>query len=230
MAPKQHFGWTNNNPLNIRISPNKWVGKIVPSRNAAFETFDTPENGLRATVIIMSRAYKRSGINTLIGLIQKWAPEEDNNRPLIYANSVAKDSGYTIHEHLDLADFDVLCRIIPPMSRVETGQGFQWSAEILAAGIRAGLGQLAHQKKAKVGFASTSAGAGTAGVVEMASNVMDPSLLVDVGGPAVQDVIASGTSTLSQLAPYIEIAQWGLMALVLAGAAFTIYQIVRAKH
>jgi len=231
---KLHFGWLNNNPLNIRISPNKWVGKVTPSRNKAFETFDTSVNGLRASTIIMSKGYKRSGIDTIEALISKWAPDEDSNDSAGYAKQVSTRTKIGVKQKIDLADFDTLCAIIPAMARTETGQVWQWEPGVLEDGIDAGLGQVKREKKAKNGVVASVASSGTLATTEVigqsiGSVGMDPGVGTQVGPEIVNDAIGAATSGMRALAPYVEIAQYGMIALVVLGLGFAVYQMLQAR-
>ena len=43
-------GYRNNNPLNIRISGNNWIGEIKPSGDKSFCQFETMAYGFRAAM------------------------------------------------------------------------------------------------------------------------------------------------------------------------------------
>jgi hypothetical protein len=72
-------GERNNNPGNIRISAATWQGKVSPNTDGAFEQFDTPENGIRALAIILKNYQVKYGLNTVTGIITRWAPGTEND-------------------------------------------------------------------------------------------------------------------------------------------------------
>lgn len=69
-------GERNNNPLNIRVSNNAWIGKMV-SQDGVFEYFKTNYFGYRAAYLCLLKHYNR-GYCTIEKLINKWAPDTEN--------------------------------------------------------------------------------------------------------------------------------------------------------
>lgn len=67
-----------NNPGNIRISPTPWHGKVTPSRDSEFETFDTMENGVRAMTRLILTYHQKYGLNTISDIITRYAPPSEN--------------------------------------------------------------------------------------------------------------------------------------------------------
>ena len=88
-------GIRNNNPLNIRLSKDKWQGQINPSGNANvndnnsslkgesdFCQFYTMEYGWRAAFVILCRTYYgKYGLKTIRDIVSRWAPAKENNTP-----------------------------------------------------------------------------------------------------------------------------------------------------
>lgn len=87
--PNLPRGYRNNNPLNIRISGNKWQGKISPSEDSAFEQFVNMAYGYRAALVLMRNYIKNYGCNTIAKIISRWAPANENNT-LGYIRDVCK--------------------------------------------------------------------------------------------------------------------------------------------
>jgi len=71
------LGLRNNNPLNIRVSSNNWLGK-VPSNNG-FEKFESLELGIRAGVKNLITYYNNYGLKTISKIISRWAPPSENH-------------------------------------------------------------------------------------------------------------------------------------------------------
>ena len=84
-------GIRNNNPLNIRLSSDKWQGQINANVNdndnnsslkgeGAFCQFHTMEYGWRAAFVILCRTYYgKYGLKTIRDLVSRWAPAKENN-------------------------------------------------------------------------------------------------------------------------------------------------------
>lgn len=83
-------GERNNNPLNIKISRSKWVGKIKEGKkDPVFEEFDTLVNGLRAALKLI-RNYIKSGHNTAPKIIRRWCPDETQDAYVNYVLTVLR--------------------------------------------------------------------------------------------------------------------------------------------
>ena len=83
---KQPRGLRNNNPLNIRLSKDRWQGQIAPSLSgraggeASFCQFESMAYGWRAAFVILCRTYyKKYGLKTISDIIYRWAPPKENN-------------------------------------------------------------------------------------------------------------------------------------------------------
>ena len=84
-----------NNPLNIR-----YVGQNGAANTNGFAAFPTPEAGKAATDGLFDK-YAATGVNSLRGLITKWAPPTENNTNA-YIAKVAKDTGLDPDQQIDL--------------------------------------------------------------------------------------------------------------------------------
>ena len=84
-------GIRNNNPLNIRLSKDKWQGQInanvnvngnnsSPKGDAEFVQFYSMEYGWRAAFVILCRTYYgKYGLKTIRDIVSRWAPAKENN-------------------------------------------------------------------------------------------------------------------------------------------------------
>jgi len=82
-------GIRNNNPLNIRLSKDKWVGQsnyLTPpgkggdGGESEFCQFYTMEYGWRAAFVILFRTYYgKYGLKTIRDIVSRWAPAKENN-------------------------------------------------------------------------------------------------------------------------------------------------------
>ena len=84
-------GIRNNNPLNIRLSSDKWQGQInanvnannsSPKGDAEFVQFYTMEYGWRAAFVILCKTYYgKYKLRTIRDIVSRWAPPKENNTP-----------------------------------------------------------------------------------------------------------------------------------------------------
>jgi len=83
-----------NNPGNLRP-----VGG-----NTGFQQFTSPEEGIAAADKNLKIYGEKHGINTLRGVISRWAPPTDKNDTESYINTVAKKIGLDPNQQIDLSD------------------------------------------------------------------------------------------------------------------------------
>lgn len=96
-----------NNPLNLRASPT------------SFQQFSTLDEGIKKADDNLSIYGSKHGIDTVSGIVSRWAPKADHNDTDKYAAAVAADSGYDLNEKVDLTDPHVRAVILSAMSRQE---------------------------------------------------------------------------------------------------------------
>lgn len=94
-------GIRNNNPGNIRQSSTLWKGESGRDLDPAFEEFDTPEHGIRAIARIIRNYRDRYGLNTVRGIISRWAPSNENDTES-YIQSVAYRLGVSADQVIDI--------------------------------------------------------------------------------------------------------------------------------
>ena len=110
-------GIRNNNPLNIRLSKDKWQGQINGKGNidgnsslsseraggeAVFCVFSSIELGWRAAFVILCKTYYgKYKLRTIRGIVTRWAPPKENNTPA-YIRHVSDYTG--IGPDRDLGD------------------------------------------------------------------------------------------------------------------------------
>ena len=110
-------GIRNNNPLNIRLSKDKWQGQINGKGNidgnsslsseraggeAVFCQFYTMEYGWRAAFVILCKTYYgKYKLRTIRDIVSRWAPAKENNTPA-YIRHVSDYTG--IGPDRDLGD------------------------------------------------------------------------------------------------------------------------------
>ena len=77
-------GIRNNNPLNIRLSKDRWQGQRPPSTSPegekAFCVFESMAYGWRAAFKLLCHTYYgKYKLKTIRALITRWAPPKENN-------------------------------------------------------------------------------------------------------------------------------------------------------
>ena len=108
-------GIRNNNPGNIDHNDAiNWMGELPVDKaiEPRFCRFETPIYGLRALGKNLL-SYKKRGINTVSGIIMRWAPSTENNTGA-YIDSVADACGVEPTEIIDIAEFlpILICSIV----------------------------------------------------------------------------------------------------------------------
>lgn len=130
-------GYRCCNPLNVKVFGNKWNG-LIGQDERGHGIFSRPEEGIRAGVKVLQSYSNKYGINTIEGIISRFAAA-DPATLRAYVDNVSHASGYAPDEQLDVKNPDVLRKIIPPMIRQEIGD-VPYSDETINAGIHRGLG------------------------------------------------------------------------------------------
>jgi hypothetical protein len=198
-------GIKNHNPLNIRINPaNNWQGRVDPAKNTDgdFEQFTDPVWGIRAGARNIIFHYDRNGADTVRKLVALWAPPSENDTEA-YIRFVCGQSGFQSSRKLDFHRFEYLKPVLVAMIRIENGLQPYTETQIDAGLVRAGvlppeqpLGKTRTVKGGQV------AATGTVGAATV---------------EAVRESLTPAQETLFQIAPYLEIAKWALLALTLVG-------------
>ena len=125
-------GFRNHNWLNIRLSDNNtWQGETVGNDNA-FETFSSPEYGVRAAAKLVTNYYN-SGLNTISKIINKWAPTNENDTQN-YINIVASRMNIDPNKKIDVKDPNVMENLLSAMTFVENGK--EGDRSIIKNGIK----------------------------------------------------------------------------------------------
>ena len=113
-------GLRNNNPLNIRISTDKFVGEVQPSQDKAFKQFDTMAHGYRAAFKVLRTYINNYKCDTIRKIISRFAPSNENHTEN-YIKVVSERSGITADEPILADNREMMIRIVAAMSFVENG-------------------------------------------------------------------------------------------------------------
>jgi hypothetical protein len=127
-------GIRNNNPGNIEHSKDKWNGKAKEQTDERFVTFETTEMGIRALGIILRNYQKKYGINTIEGIVSRWAPPKENDTPA-YIRLVSKITGLDPKQKINLNDVDTLYVISRAIMIKENSQRNLPPTDVILAGL-----------------------------------------------------------------------------------------------
>ena len=113
--------------MNIRYSTaNNWKGQ--QGEQSGFCVFDTPENGLRAAMVIL-KTYRKKGVITIGDIISRWAPPTENNTQS-YIDFVCKKLGASASYEVEQTKSEYIA-LLQAMCIVEIGcqpyTDSQWS-------------------------------------------------------------------------------------------------------
>jgi hypothetical protein len=114
MADPYNFG-------NIRTSSIEWDGAV--GDEGGFVKFDGPVAGGKALISNLMAYNSKHGLNTVSGIISRWAPPSENDTPA-YIKNVADGLGVDPNEPLDMRSPEVLGRMAALIARQEKGRDF----------------------------------------------------------------------------------------------------------
>lgn len=129
-------GIRNNNPLNIRHG-EQWEGMSPEQEDTSFVSFISPEYGVRAATKIL-QSYRRKGINTVEGVVSRWAPPSENDTEE-YINFVCGKTGFTSDEVIDLEGVATIIALLKAMITMENGSQ-PYHDGVFVNGVGMGLG------------------------------------------------------------------------------------------
>lgn len=130
-------GIRNNNPGNLRSWGNT-------PRVGGFAAFPNAQAGLSAMARQLG-LYGQRGVDTLTGIVSRWAPSSDGNNVAAYIGDMMKQTGFGAAQHLNMSDPDTLQRLMSGIIMHENGRN-PYSPGMIAAGARSGANATLHQK------------------------------------------------------------------------------------
>lgn len=120
-------GEINNNPGNIRLSSQAFLGEVKPSKDKSFKQFVNVDYGYRALIKTLQTYQRSYGLKTIRGMIKRWAPSNENDTEA-YIRRVCQDSGFKADEVIDMQRKDVAIKIARAISKVECSGWYDMSA------------------------------------------------------------------------------------------------------
>ena len=114
-------GIRNNNPGNIRWG-DEWKGLVPETQRTdkSFCQFKSAGYGIRAMIIILRNYQRKHGISTISGIINRWAPTNENDTQS-YINSVAKAMGVDPDQRIDISDSRFIMKLLQAIIQHENG-------------------------------------------------------------------------------------------------------------
>jgi hypothetical protein len=126
-------GIRNNNPLNLTYVAGQ---PGVQGSDGRFGRYGSVEDGVAAATRQL-QLYAGRGINTLEGIVGRWAPPGENNTGA-YVAAVARATGLDPRAQIDMQNPEVLSRIVAAMGQHENGRPIDAGA--VQRGVAMGLG------------------------------------------------------------------------------------------
>lgn len=130
----------NFNPGNIRVGDD-WQGMV--GSEGGFVKFDSPEMGARAMAKVLNNYQSKHGLNTLEGIIGRWAPPNENDTRG-YVNYVADKVGIDPTQEINFRENPELqTQVMDAMMRMEGGKGAigTFTPDVLRAGVDLAVGR-----------------------------------------------------------------------------------------
>jgi hypothetical protein len=125
-------GVRNNNPGNIRKGI-PWDGLAKEQTDPSFDQFISAEYGIRALAKLLLAYQDFHGLNTIEGIINRWAPPVENATNN-YVAAVCESSGFSADEVINLHDPHTLTDIADGIIQVECA-GFKYDTGTMQIGI-----------------------------------------------------------------------------------------------
>lgn len=163
---------TDHNPLNIRRDGTQWEGLSPSQPDAEFCTFTTNAFGFRAAFRILITYADKYNLNTVQGIVGRWAPPSENDTTS-YIAAVCKRTGFTPNEVIAPKSWADGSKLLYAMTEQESGAAFEANfkgSELAEGAYRAGIADAPKSPVKKIGVILT---AGAAGAASVASPAID---------------------------------------------------------
>jgi hypothetical protein len=192
MAADLPRGVRLNNPGNIEHG-DPWQGLAPDQPDATFCNFLTPPWGFRAMAQTLATYQDRYKLNTIAGIIARWAPPEDHNDTPAYIAAVCAATRFAADEQLNMHDYNDAYKVIRAITEHEQGSFDQYftKAQLDVGCIKAGLenaprgvGPTVIKGVAGVTGAASAAAASNPDAVLATYNAVKP--IIDAGPHAIQ--------------------------------------------
>lgn len=220
MSTRVPRGIRNHNAGNIRKSNDPWQGLAPEQNDPEFLTFRSPEWGIRALARVLVSYQERHGLNTIEGIINRWAPPKGDRTPgrpggeytqdtSAYIGHVAAMVGVTRDQTINVKRYSVMRPLVVAIIQHENGRQ-PYDAATIDAGLKlAGIvppPRAVPRGPEGYGMVTTSFGGIGATVTE---------------GAQQMSAMSGGTS---------QILQFAFLLLMMGGFGLTIYGMVKRER
>ncbi len=127
-------GIRNNNPGNVMKTDRPWQGEVL-GNDPRYASFETPEAGIRAMVKTLTTYGEKYGLNTVQGIVARWAPATENDTGS-YIRTVAAQLGVKPDQPLDLKNRATMSGLVQAIIKHENGQQ-PYTEQQIARGVAA---------------------------------------------------------------------------------------------
>ncbi|HEX3809609.1 MAG TPA: hypothetical protein VHW02_07880 [Rhizomicrobium sp.] len=135
-------GILQHNPGNLR----SWGNAPI---QGGFAKFQSDQQGISALAGQLVR-YGQRGIDTISGIVNKYAPAKDHNNVPAYIADLVKRTGFTPNQHLNLADTSTLRAMVSGIISHEEGHN-PYSADLINKSVDQRLAMTQHRTSAPTG-------------------------------------------------------------------------------
>lgn len=205
-------GIRNHNPGNLRRSNDPWQGLAETQADPEFFTFTEPKWGIRALARVLVAYQDRHGLDTIRQIITRWAPPSENQTDA-YVLSVSRRCEIDPDATINVQDYTCMRPLVEAIIWHENGQQpftpAQIDAGLVLAGIEPPAKPLAQTRTAKGGQVAATGTAGTAAVEALADQA--------------KDAVEPAASIFVKMAPYLGVAKWVFIALIIAGVGYMLW-------
>lgn len=131
-------GIRNLNPGNLERNGIPWQGLATVQSDPRFLVFIAMPWGVRAAGKVLLTYYRKYGLNTVAGIINRWAPPVENDSGA-YIAAVSKALGVRQDQAMKIDAPATLTRLLRAIFHHENGGHFVSEVDI-ADGVRLALG------------------------------------------------------------------------------------------
>jgi hypothetical protein len=125
-------GERNCNPGNIDRNATLWQGMASNQSDPRFVVFADPIFGIRALAKVLISYYTKYDLNTVAGIIGRWAPASENDN-LAYVNHVCDLLGVDQDAAINVEDPNLLEGLVRAIIAHENGRVIYDDATIIKA-------------------------------------------------------------------------------------------------
>lgn len=217
-------GIRNNNPGNIRHG-DPWQGLDPCSRqlDKDFAVFTSAGHGIRALARVLIAYQDKHNLNTVRGIIGRWAPPNENNTAA-YVSQVARAMGVSPDARINVHDYAVMHPLAESIIRHENGAGplkteNTWYDDttitegLKMAGIVDTTKTVLATPEGKAGAVAVSAGGGAAVIGTLAEI-----------GPSIAGHVRAANDATNGMPTWARVLVLGLVLVAAAAGAYVLLQ------